>query len=227
MHDVIGKFRNDRRVQIWDIFNEPDNPVPQYRAVELKNKAEMALVLLRKAFVWARELNPSQPITCGVWIGNWPDPAKLSPMERVQIDESDVVSFHSYGDLQEIKNCVANLKRYNRPLLCTEYMARPRGSRFDPVLGYLKEQNVAAYNWGFVDGKTQTIYPWDSWEKSYPSGPPEWFHDILHSDGTPYKSEEVDYIKSLTRIRRHSTLTTPGPQSISNTPEVTFVNSAK
>jgi hypothetical protein len=195
---VIGRFRADRRVQAWDIYNEPDNPVPQYRDVELPNKAEMALVLLRKTFVWAREMNPTQPLTTGVWIGNWSDPAKLSPMEQCQLGESDVISFHCYGKDEEMRKCVLNLGRYGRPILCTEYMARPAGSRFDPVLGSLKELKVAAYNWGFVDGKTQTIYPWDSWEKQYTSEPSPWFHDILRRDGTPFDAAEVDYIKRVT-----------------------------
>lgn len=196
---VIRHFRTDRRVQVWDIFNEPDNPVPQYRNVELKNKAEVALMLLQKTFVWAREVNPTQPITSGVWIGNWGDVAKLNPTERCQLEESDIITFHNYGNLADVKRCVQNLRRYDRPILCTEYMARPRGSRFDPILGYLLEQRVGAYNWGFVDGKTQTIYPWDSWEKKYASEPPLWFHDIFRRDGTPYDLNEVNYIKSLTR----------------------------
>ncbi len=196
---IIRHFRNDPRVQVWDIFNEPDNPVPQYQDVELKNKAEVALQLLRKAYAWAREVGPSQPITSGVWIGNWGDVTKLSAMEKFQLEESDVISFHCYGNLEEMKRCVENLRRYQRPILCTEYMARPNGSRFDPILGYLKEVGVGAYNWGFVDGKTQTIYPWDSWRTQYTAEPPEWFHDILRRDGTPYKPEEVQYIKSVTR----------------------------
>lgn len=198
VQDVVGRFRNDRRVQVWDVYNEPDNPVPQYRDVELKNKAEMARLLLAKTFVWAREMNPTQPLTSGVWIGNWPDPAKLSPTERVQLEESDVISFHTYAPLDEAKKCVQNLRRYNRPLLCTEFMARPQGSKFDPVLGYFRDQNVGAYCWGFVDGKTQTIYPWDSWTKQYTAEPNPWFHDILRRDGTPYNAAEVDYIKRVT-----------------------------
>ena len=198
VQDVIGRFRADRRVQVWDLYNEPDNPVPQYRDVELPNKAQVALALLQKTFAWAREMNPTQPLTSGVWIGNWPDPAKLSPMERCQLEESDVVSFHCYGKLPDMQKCVANLRRYDRPILCTEYMARPAGSRFDPILGYLKEEKVAAYNWGFVDGKTQTIYPWDSWTKQYTGEPSPWFHDILRRDGTAYDAAEVDYIKRIT-----------------------------
>jgi hypothetical protein len=196
---VIGHFRTDRRVHAWDVFNEPDNPVPQYRAVELKNKAQVALELVKKTFVWAREANPTQPLTSGVWIGNWEDENKLSPTERCQLEESDIISFHTYGPIEQARKCVQNLRRYNRPLLCTEFMARPLGSRFDPVLGYFKEQKVGAYCWGFVNGKTQTIYPWDSWTKTYTSEPTPWFHDILRRDGTPYDTNEVAYIKSLTR----------------------------
>src|SRR5690606_10366995 len=131
VQDVIGRFRNDKRVHVWDIFNEPDNPVGQYKDVELPNKKEMALLLLQKAFVWAREMNPSQPLTSGVWIGNWGDPAKLTAMEKLQLEESDVISFHNYSKIEDLKKCVENLKRYNRPILCTEYMARGNGSFFE------------------------------------------------------------------------------------------------
>ena len=146
---------------------------------------------------WIRAVNPSQPITSAPWKGNWGDPAKLSPMERAQLDNSDVISFHNYSKLAEAKKCVENLKRYGRPIICSEYMARPMGSTFDPILGYFAEQRVGAYNWGFVSGKSQTIYPWDSWKKAYAAEPPVWFHDIFRADGTPYRPEEVEYIKKV------------------------------
>jgi len=63
---------------------------------------------------------------------------------------------------------------------------------------YFREQHVGVYNWGFVSGKTQTIYPWDSWNKTYTTEPPVWFHDIFHPDGMPYDAKETDYLKSLT-----------------------------
>jgi hypothetical protein len=195
---VIGHFRNDKRIDCWDLFNEPDNRNPPYVQFEPVNKRQLALALLKKEFTWAREMNPSQPLTSGVWSGQWDDPAKLTTMEKCQIEESDVISFHSYGKLDEARKCVQDLQRYGRPIICTEYMARPMGSRFDPVLGYFKEQHVGAYNWGFVSGKTQTIYPWDSWTKTYTAEPPVWFHDIFRPDGTPYDVKETDYIKSLT-----------------------------
>ena len=95
---------------------------------------------------------------------------------------------------------VVAMRRYGRPLLCTEYMARPH-STFDPILGYLKEQKVAAYNWGFVAGKTNTVYPWDSWRKAHTAEPKVWFHDIFRADGTPFDAREVAAIRKITRGR--------------------------
>lgn len=196
---VVGRFKDDRRVHVWDLFNEPDNiNRPAYIGAEPNNKMELSTELLKKTFQWAREAGPTQPLTAGVWIGQWPDPAKLSMIEKLSLEQSDVISFHSYDNLDKLKQCVNNLKRYDRPILCTEYMARPNGSTFDPHLGWMKENKVSAYNWGFVQGKTQTIYPWDSWTKEYKAEPPVWFHDIFRTDGTPYRPEEVEYIRKVT-----------------------------
>ena len=119
-------------------------------------------------------------------------------MEKLQFENSDIITFHNYDNLDKLKACVENLRRYHRPIICSEYMARPVGSTFDPNLRYMKEQNVGAYNWGFVSGKTQPIYPWDSWKKTYDAEPPLWFHDIFRTDGAPYDAKEVEYIKSVT-----------------------------
>jgi hypothetical protein len=196
---VVGHFKNDRRVQVWDMFNEPDNTNgSSYGKQEPANKVEMCLLLIRKAFAWAREVGPSQPLTSGVWKADWSDESKLSEMERFQLENSDVISFHIYSTLERTARCVKNLRRYNRPILCTEYMARPEGSTFDPVMGYLREQRVGAYNWGFVAGKSQTQYPWDSWSKTYTAEPPVWFHDLFRPDGNAYIPQEVRYIRGLT-----------------------------
>ena len=196
---VVGQLRNDRRVHLWDIFNEPDNVNrPAYVAKELPNKPELSLMLIQKAFAWAREANPSQPITAAPWMGDWSSPEKLSAIDRFMLDNSDVITFHNYARLEEIKGRVEALKRYGRPILCSEYMARPVGSTFDPILVYFKQERIAGYNWGFVAGKTQTIYPWDSWEKTYTAEPPLWFHDIFRADGKAYDAKEVAVIRRLT-----------------------------
>ena len=195
---VIAHFKNDKRVVVWDLFNEPDNiNRPAYDKHEPANKPDLALALLKKTFAWAREVDPTQPLTSGVWMGDWSE-NKLSPMARYQLEQSDIITFHDYSNLDGLKARVESLRRYNRPILCTEYMARPNGSTFDPALGYMKDQKIGAYNWGFVAGKTQTIDPWDTWVKTYKAEPPVWFHDIFRADGSVYDRKEVEYIKKVT-----------------------------
>jgi hypothetical protein len=196
---VLRRFGRDRRVHAWDLWNEPDNNNGNsYRPWEIANKGDVVVPLLEKVFAWAREANPDQPLTCGVWLGDWSAPEKLKPWERVMLGESEVVTYHDYGVLPNQQKRVDWLRRYGRPILCTEYMARPMGSTFEAILPYLKEQNVGAYNWGFVSGKSQTIYPWDSWNKRYTAEPPLWFHDIFRPDGTAYLEEEVRLIRRVT-----------------------------
>jgi Cellulase (glycosyl hydrolase family 5) len=196
---VIGRFHDDKRILMWDLMNEPDNENGSYKAQELRNKAEVALRLLREEWNWARSAAPSQPLTSGVWRGDWASDDKLSEMASFQLQNSDVITFHSYEPPDEMKRRITSLRRYNRPIVCTEYMARPRGSTFAAILPLLKAEGVGAYNWGFVNGKSQTIYPWDSWEKTYTGEPAVWFHDIFRKDGSPYDLKEVTLIRQLTR----------------------------
>lgn len=198
---VVGAFANDKRVLAWDIWNEPDNTNGNsYGAQEPKDKVALVLKLLPQAFAWARAAKPTQPLTSGVWRGDWSSHEKMSEMDRVQIELSDVVSFHNYDKADELEKRIGFLKRYNRPLLCTEYMARGNGSTFEGSLPVMKKHDVAAINWGLVEGKAQTHLPWDSWKQPYVGGrePAVWFHEVFKKDGTPYKAEEVALIKRLT-----------------------------
>jgi len=198
---VIDHFRDDKRVLMWDLMNEPDNDSSQYKEQELPNKGEVALKLLKQEWAWARSANPSQPLTSGVWQGDWSG-ARMSEMTRFQLENSDVITFHCYDRPDEMKRRIDSLRRFKRPVICTEYMARPLGSTFAAILPLLKQEKVGAYNWGFVSGKTQTIYPWDSWEKTYTAEPTLWFHDIFRRDGTPYDVRETELIKQMTRGER-------------------------
>ena len=195
---VISHFRDDKRVLIWDLMNEPDNDSPQYKTVELPNKAEVALRLLKQEWEWARSAHPSQPLTSGVWKGNWSE-SKLSEMARFQLENSDVITFHCYDPPKKMKKRIRSLRRFHRPVICTEYMARPMGSTFTAILPILKKNRVGAYNWGFVSGKSQTIYPWDSWEKTYTGEPSLWFHDIFRANGSPYDAKETEFIRQMAR----------------------------
>lgn len=197
---VVKRFAQDERLLGWDVWNEPNNPnTSSYGEVELKDKSDYVLPLLEKSFEWARAANPSQPLTSGLWDGgDWSKAEELTPIQKVQLEQSDIISFHDYESPASFEARIKQLQPHERPILCTEYMARPNESTFEGSLPIAKKYKVGAYNWGFVDGKTQTIYPWDSWGKAYDGEPPLWFHDILRKDGTPYKAAEVELIKSLT-----------------------------
>lgn len=196
---VVSAFGKDERILAWDVWNEPDNPnTSAYGSVELQNKVDYVLPLLKNTFAWARSVSPAQPLTSGVWKGNWSSVDSLTPLEKVQLDESDVISFHNYENGASFEKRIEWLKRYGRPMLCTEYMARGNGSFFKTTLPIAKKYKVAAINWGLVDGKTQTKYAWDSWKKQYTASPVLWFHEVFRADGKPYKKEETDLIRKLT-----------------------------
>lgn len=200
---VVGAFAKDDRILGWDVWNEPgSDQTDNYPRTEMKNEKKVRLVaaLLPQVFEWAREVNPTQPLTSGVYeVDTSADENALEEIEKIQVRESDVITFHNYSWPESFKTEVAWLRRFHRPVLCTEYMARSVGSTFDGVLPVAKEERVAAINWGFVAGKTQTYYPWESWDHPYiRSQPPVWFHEVLRSDGTPYRQAEVDLIRRLT-----------------------------
>jgi hypothetical protein len=199
--DVLFHYAKDKRVLAWDLFNEPDNlNGNSYGPMELKNKDEAAARLIKLAFTWAHIAGPSQPLTVGLWghAPKWDEPNTLNQVHRAAVELSDVISFHDYGKPDSMNGRIKQLRHYGRPLLCTEYMARGNGSTFEAILPILKKEKVAAYCWGLVDGKSQTKYPWSTWQMPILGEPEPWHHDIFHADGRPYREDEVKFIRQLT-----------------------------
>jgi hypothetical protein len=195
---VVGAFADDPRVLAWDIWNEPDNRGGDTEAA-LAAKVERVDELLPKAFAWARAMHPTQPLTSGVWTGDWTHADLESATTKIQLADSDVISFHNYDWPEGFEARVKSLQPLGRPLLCTEYMARGAGSTFDTILPLAKQYHVAAINWGLVAGKTQTYLPWDSWQRPYVLLQPTiWFHEVFRQDDTPYRQHEVDLMRELT-----------------------------
>jgi hypothetical protein len=176
---VLTAFADDRRVLMWDLYNEPGN----------SGMFEKSMPLLRKSFEWAWSVRPSQPLTCATWNHS----AEYKNLNAFQLASSDVITFHNYQDTSSLSKEIAELKRRERPFLCSEYMARTNNSRFETHLPVFKANKVGAISWGLVSGKTNTIFPWGSKE-----GAPEpevWFHDIFRKDGTPWSPQEVTFIR--------------------------------
>lgn len=178
--DVLTMFKHDKRILLWDLYNEPGN----------SSKNDGSIGLLTKIFIWAKAVNPDQPISAGLW--NW----GLEKLNTLQLTHSDVITYHDYEDPDKHLRVVQVLKANGRPVICTEYMARPRNSTFENIMPMLKKENVGAINWGLVSGKTNTIYAWDA---PMPNGdePKVWFHDVFRKDGTSYSADEVKLIKQL------------------------------
>jgi hypothetical protein len=203
---VVGAFAKDNRILGWDVWNEPDNGNgSNLKDLKPEIKTELVLNLLPRVFEWARTMHPTQPLTSGVWKGDWSSPEKLSPMEKIQIESSDVISFHNYDKSEEFEKRVLWLQQFHRPILCTEYMARGNGSTFQGTLPIARRYRIAAINWGFVAGKTQTYFPWDSWQHPYVDHDPAvWFHDIFQTSGQPYDEKEVSFIKQTIARENHA-----------------------
>ncbi|MDR1120413.1 MAG: cellulase family glycosylhydrolase [Dysgonamonadaceae bacterium] len=180
--DILTDFKDDKRIVLWDLYNEPGN----------SGYGDLSMPLLQKIFLWGRTVNPSQPLSVGVWNNN------LTNLNRYQLDNSDIITYHNYESKDKHLAAIDTLKRFGRPLICTEYMARRNGSTFQDVMPLLKAENIGAINWGLVAGKTNTIFAWDT---PLPDAvePPLWFHDIFRKDGSVYSQEEVDVIKTITR----------------------------
>jgi hypothetical protein len=181
--DILRTFRNDKRILLWDLYNEPGNSGYQNKSMPL----------LTKAFQWGREINPIQPLTAGVWSKS------LIELTKYQLTNSDIITYHNYENDKDHQQAIDSLRKFGRPLICTEYMARLRNSTFFNIMPLLKKENIGAINWGLVSGKTNTKYAWDT---PIPDGsePRIWFHDIFHPDGSPYSQAEIDLIKSLTGV---------------------------
>jgi hypothetical protein len=180
--DILSTFRDDHRILLWDLYNEPGN----------SSYGMKSMVLLQKIFLWGRQINPSQPLSAGIW------DQELTQFNAFQLANSDIITYHNYDDEKKHQACIDSLRKYHRPLICTEYMARLHNSTFFNILPVLKQARVGAINWGLTAGKTNTMYAWDT---PVPDGsePPIWFHDIFRPDGRPYDARETAFIKSQTQ----------------------------
>lgn len=177
--DILTTFKNDDRILMWDLYIEPGN----------SGYNETSMPLLEKIFQWGWEVRPSQPLTAGIWYDR-------NDFKEFQLSNSDVITFHNYSNADNLEKEIRKLQLYGRPVICTEYMARTNGSTFEKNLPVLKKYHIGAINWGFVSGKSNTIFPWGSKEGS--PEPKVWFHDIFRKDGTPFDEKEIELIKKLT-----------------------------
>lgn len=191
--DIITSFKDDERILFWDLYNEPGN----------SGNGEKSLPLVQSVFEWARAVNPSQPLSAGVWFDN-------QKLNEFQLAASDIITFHNYRPADHLQREIAQLKSQGRPVICTEWMARTCDSLVSTHLPVFASEHVGCVNWGLVSGKTNTIFQWLSLddpmnptllskaEAKETESPLVWFHDLFCADGTPYDRTEIELFKQYT-----------------------------
>jgi hypothetical protein len=179
--------------------------VDQYLAIAEKHGIRTMFVLFDG--VWqpnpkpGKQPEPRPGLHNSGWVQS-PGRDYLDSPERQESLEpyvTGVISYHTYDKPERARELTEGLLKSGRPVFCTEYMARGNDSTFAGILPIFHEHKIAAYNWGFVNGRSQTIYPWDSWQKPYDKEPDPWFHDIFRQNGTHYDTTETDLIRKLTK----------------------------
>ena len=172
---VMTRFKDDKRILFWDLYNEPTNG----------GLGTASFPLLKKVITWAHTVHPVQPLTVDVWNNN-------KRLNEIAFAASDVITFHNYGNKENLINQIKDLKQYNRPLICTEWMNRPNGSTIAMNLQVFYDEKVGCMLWGLVNGKTQTDLPWGH----RPGDPAStvWQHDLYRPDFTSYNQQEIDML---------------------------------
>lgn len=210
IRDIVRTFRNDPRVLLWDLYNEPGNRgIFTTGTVEVLYDEKLetcAHELLHLAFAWARDENPSQPLT----VCAWHLPAETAdeqfyqhPLDQTALALSDVISFHAYTHTARMVAIIHQLQQLGRPLFCTEWLARHVGSTIEEQLPLMHVANIAPYQWGLVRGKTQTWLPWPSVMANSPDYCRLWFHDVFDENGIPFAKAEIELVRRLSRIGLH------------------------
>ncbi len=214
VQNTMRRFRDDDRVLFWELYNEPGRGQaglggPATSFGDASNK------LVYKSWVWAREVNPSQPI-CSCTAGS------VGHMNiAINRANSDLHSIHNYSPPASLEKLVAEYAKDGRPVIMTEWLARTNKSTVAECLPVMKRLKVGAVNWGFVSGKSGTIWPWSSRNRKDENGkrltvddlraagdvvkpgepfpePDLWFHDLFRIDGTPFDQAEIEVFKELT-----------------------------
>ena len=114
VEEIVTKYKNDERICIWDIYNEPG----------YGRRQDITLPNLKSMFEIVRNINPSQPLTACVYRIDGDENIPLDAAQQYALDNSDIVSYHCYKEYSEHIKIIKRLKKEGRPLLNTEWLAR-------------------------------------------------------------------------------------------------------
>lgn len=193
VREIVTKYKNDERICIWDVYNEPGN----------SRRQEITMPNLKALFDIVRSIDPIQPLTAGVFNMKGDENIPLSIPEQYALDNSDIISYHSYKPLEEHLKVIQRLKKEGRPMICTEWLGRCLHNDVFSLFPLFYQERIGCYNWGFVAGKYQTYEPWEKTWLEYESGVNTdvdfrlWFHDLYRPNHRPYDPNEIALIREI------------------------------
>lgn len=191
VEEIVTKYKEDERICIWDVYNEPGN----------SRRQDITLPNLKRLFELVRKINPSQPLTTGLFKIKGDENIPLNEIEQYALDNSDIISYHFYRDYNEHVKIIKRLKNEGRPILNTEWLGRCFGNDIFSLFPLFYLEKIGCWNWGFVAGKYQTYEPWEGTWQQYEQGTAtevdftKWFHDLYRPNHRPYDPKEIELIK--------------------------------
>ena len=198
--ELMTKYREDRRIVIWNIWNEPGN----------SNRGEVSAAPLKELFELAWKIDPVQPLAADLWRDDFgTDPKSKNQAQCVAGQLSDIISYHCYSDYEHQVRVIRLLrKHYDRPMVNTEWLARIMHNDVFTAYPLYYIEGIGCTCWGFVAGKYQTYEPWESAWKQIEKGTPEsktwdmtkWLHDLYRPSLRPYDPKEIDLIKRFNKL---------------------------
>ena len=191
---TVRKYAKDERILSWNIYNEPGIGL-----------GDRAVYILKTLFEVVRAEDPDQPLCADLW-NSIKNGEIATAAERLALENSDIISFHSYQSYEKLVAEIRFLQRFNRPLFQTEWLHRINHNNVQEVYPLLYITNVSNYCWGFVVGKTQTNEPWSSmwaqWDRGEDRGYDftKWQHDLFRPNLRPYDPREIVLIEKFNRL---------------------------
>lgn len=197
IRDIVGRYAHDGRVIVWNVYNEPGITI-----------RERSIPLLNMIFETVRSLDPDQPLAADIWRGiDFNTGLPKTAEERLSLELSDIISYHSYTTFPQMVLLIEALKKFNRPLFCTEWLNRINHSNVKELYPLFHIENIANYCWGFVVGKTQTNEPWENlWKQYYDPNKhvdydfTVWQHDLFRANLRPYDPKETELIEMFNKL---------------------------
>ena len=196
VRQIVTKFKNDERVCMWDVYNEPGNSM----------RLNITLPNVKKMFETVRACQPTQPLTCGLFMTPPDENVPLCEVEEYTLKHSDIITYHYYGGYEDHVRIIKRLKKEGRPLMNTEWMGRCLHNTVFDMFPLFYMEKIGSYNWGFVAGKYQTYEPWEGTWKDFDLHPEKdydftkWFHDLYRPNHRPYDPKEIALIKKFCAI---------------------------